>query len=75
MDYNIDLFAKDIMNCLNYSDRAEFVSSCFDYMQSKQQQEFFELLGAEKVVQQLKEDIIIEELEKRGYKITKEDAI
>ena len=50
MDYNIDLFAKDILNCVNKSDKAEFVSSCFDYMQPKEQQEFFELIGEEKVV-------------------------
>jgi hypothetical protein len=69
MDYNIDLFAKDILNCVNKSDKAEFVSSCFDYMQSSEQQEFFELIGEEKVVRQLKDDLIIEELKKRGYKL------
>lgn len=69
MDYNIDLFAKDILNCVNKSDKAEFVSSCFDYMQPSEQQEFFELIGEEKVVRQLKDDLIIEELKKRGYKL------
>jgi hypothetical protein len=75
MDYNIDLFAKDILNCVNKSDKAEFVSSCFDYMQPSEQQEFFELIGEEKVVRQLKDDLIIEELKMRGYIITKEIAI
>lgn len=74
MDYNIDLFAKDILNCVNKSDKAEFVSSCFDYMQPSEQQEFFELIGEEKVVRQLKDDLIIEELKMRGYIITKEIA-
>jgi hypothetical protein len=69
MDYNIDIFAKDILNCVNKSDKAEFVSSCFDYMQPSEQQEFFELIGEEKVVRQLKDDLIIEELKKRGYKL------
>lgn len=74
MDYNIDLFAKDILNCVNKSDKAEFVSSCFDYMQPSEQQEFFELIGEGKVVRQLKDDLIIEELKMRGYIITKEIA-
>lgn len=74
MDYNIDLFAKDILNCVNKSDKAEFVSSCFDYMQPSEQQEFFELIGEEKVIRQLKDDLIIEELKMRGYIITKEIA-
>ena len=69
MDYNIDIFAKDILNCVNKSDKAEFVSSCFDYMQPSEKQEFFELIGEEKVVRQLKDDLIIEELKKRGYKL------
>ena len=74
MDYNIDLFAKDILNCVNKSDKAEFVSSCFDYMQPSEQQEFFELIGEGKVIRQLKDDLIIEELKMRGYIITKEIA-
>lgn len=74
MDYNIDLFAKYILNCVNKSDKAEFVSSCFDYMQPSEQQEFFELIGEEKVVRQLKDDLIIEELKMRGYKITKDGS-
>lgn len=74
MDYKIDLFAKDILNCVNKSDKAEFVSSCFDYMQPPEQQDFFELIGEEKVVRQLKDDLIIEELKMRGYIITKEIA-
>ena len=74
MDYNIDLFAKDILNCVNKSDKAEFVSSCFNYMQPSEQQEFFELIGEGKVVRQLKDDLIIEELKMRGYIITKEIA-
>lgn len=74
MDYNIDLFAKDILNCVNKSDKAEFVSSCFNYMQPSEQQEFFELIGEEKVIRQLKDDLIIEELKMRGYIITKEIA-
>ena len=74
MDYNIDIFARDILNCVNKSDKVEFVSSCFDYMQPSEQQEFFELIGEEKVVRQLKDDLIIEELKMRGYKITKDGS-
>lgn len=75
MDYNIDIFARDILYRMNKSDKVEFVSSCFDYMQPLEQQEFFELIGEEKVVRQLKDDLIIEELKTRGYIITKEIAI
>ena len=74
MDYNIDIFARDILYCINKSDKVEFVSSCFDYMQPSEQQEFFELIGEEKVVRQLKDDLIIEELKMRGYKITKDGS-
>lgn len=41
MDYNIDIFARDILYRMNKSDKVEFVSSCFDYMQPSEQQEFF----------------------------------
>lgn len=74
MDYNIDIFARDILYRMNKPDKVEFVSSCFDYMQPLEQQEFFELIGEEKVVRQLKDDLIIEELKMRGYIITKEIA-
>lgn len=74
MDYNIDIFARDILYRMNKSDKVEFVSSCFDYMQPSEQQEFFELIGEEKVVRQLKDDLIIEELKMRGYKITKDGS-
>ena len=74
MDNNIDIFARDIMYCINKSDKTEFVSSCFDYMQPSEQQEFFELIGEEKVIRQLKDDLIIEELKMRGYKITKDGS-
>ena len=74
MDHNIDIFARDIMYCINKSDKVEFVSSCFDYMQPSEQQEFFELIGEEKVIRQLKDDLIIEELKMRGYKITKDGS-
>ena len=43
-------------------------------MQPSEQQEFFELIGEEKVIRQLKDDLIIEELKMRGYIITKEIA-
>ena len=74
MDYNIDIFARDILYRMNKSDKVEFVSSYFDYMQPSEQQEFFELIGEEKVVRQLKDDLIIEELKMRGYKITKDGS-
>lgn len=74
MDYNIDIFARDILYRMNKSDKVEFVSSCFDYMQPYEQQEFFELIGEKKVIRQLKDDLIIEELKMRGYKITKDGS-
>lgn len=74
MDYNIDIFARDILYRMNKSDKVDFVSLCFDYMQPSEQQEFFELIGEEKVVRQLKDDLIIEELKMRGYKITKDGS-
>lgn len=66
--HNMDPY--DIIDCLSYSEEVDFVFDCYDYLDGLHQKAFVEMLGAKEVVDLLKEDVIIKELERRGYKIT-----
>ena len=67
----IDMDIDELMDYVSMSDVVGFAYGCYEYLDECQQQEFIEMLGADEVVNRLGEDKIIEELESRGYKITK----
>lgn len=75
-DYRItcNMDADDIMDSLSESEEVEFVRDCYDYLGVFKQQEFIEKLGAEEIVEYLDDKAMIEELESRGYKITKDGS-
>lgn len=64
----------DIIDCLSDSEEVDFVFDCYDYLDALHQKAFVKMLGAKEVVDLLGEDEIIEELESRGYKITKDGS-
>lgn len=84
-DYRIfcDMDAGDIMDCLSDSQDLDFVYECYEYLSVFKQQDFIEKLGVEEViklldngefVEHLSDEDLIEELELRGYKITKDGS-
>lgn len=70
ISHNMDPY--DIIDCLSDSEEVDFVFDCYDYLDGLHQKAFVNMLGAKEVVDLLGEDVIIEELEGRGYIITKE---
>lgn len=73
----------ELMDYVSMSDVVGFVYDCYEDLGASQQQDFIEKLGVEKVieffndeeiVEHLGEDEIIYELERRGYKITKDGS-
>ena len=64
----------DIIDCLSDSEEVDFVFDCYDYLDALHQKAFVKMLGAKEVVNRLGEDEIIDELEGRGYKITKDGS-
>ena len=72
ISYNMDPY--DIIDCLSDSEEVDFVFDCYDYLDALHQKAFVKMLGAKEVVNRLGEDEIIEELESRGYKITKDGS-
>lgn len=70
--YN-DMDTGDIMDCLPESEKINFAYECFECLELYQRQDFIETLGADEVVDLLGEDEIIYELERRGYKITRDE--
>lgn len=71
--YN-DMDTGDIMDCLSESEKINFAYECFECLELYLRQDFIETLGADEVVDLLGEDEIIYELERRGYKITKDGS-
>lgn len=69
ISHNMDPY--DIIDCLSDSEEVDFVFDCYDYLDGLHQKAFVKMLGAKEVVDLLGEDVIIEELEGRGYIITK----
>ena len=82
-DYRIfcDMDAEDIMDCLSDSQEVDFVYKCYEYLSPLKQGDFIEKIGVEEVVnlldngeivEHLSDEDLIEELELRGYIITKD---
>lgn len=72
ISYNMD--TGDIMNCLSESEKVNFVYECFECLELYQQQDFIESLCADEIVEHLSDEDLIEELELRGYIITKDGS-
>ena len=71
ISYNIDPY--DIMDSLSDSEEVDFVFDCYDYLDSLHKKAFIKMLGADAVFGlRGREDVVIKELESRGYIITKE---
>lgn len=84
-DYRIycDMDAEDIMDCLSDSEEADFVYNCYECLSPLKQGDFIEKIGVEDVLKLLDDEEIfehlgdedlIEELELRGYIITKDES-
>lgn len=71
--YN-DMDTGNIIDCLPESEKIDFVYECFECLELYQRQDFIKALGANKLVDLLGEEAIIEELESRGYIITKDGS-
>lgn len=69
----IDMDIDELMDYVSMSDVVGFAYGCYEYLDECQQQEFIEMLGVEEVIKRLGDEAIIEELEGRGYKITKDE--
>lgn len=61
--------ASEIMDCLSESEEVAFVYECYDCLSVEQQKNFIETLDADEIVEYLGDEVLIEELESRGYKI------
>lgn len=79
----IDMDIDELMDYVSMSDVVGFVYDCYEYLGASQQQDFIEKLGVEEViklldngeiVEHLSDEDLIEELELRGYKITKDGS-
>lgn len=58
----------DAFNSLNYMEQAECVSNFYDWLNKSQQEQFIvEIIG------DTDDDVLIDELERRGYEIKKDD--
>lgn len=64
--------ASEIMDCLSESEEVAFVYECYDCLSVEKQKDFIETLDADEIVEYLGDEVLIEELESRGYIITKE---
>lgn len=61
--------ASEIMDCLSESEEVAFVYECYDCLSVEKQKDFIETLDADEIVEYLGDEVLIEELESRGYKI------
>ena len=58
----------DAFNSLNYMDQAECVSNFYDWLNSNQQEQFIA-----EIIEDADDDVLIGELERRGYEIKKDE--
>ena len=58
----------DAFNSLNYMEQAECVSKFYDWLNSNQQEQFIS-----EILEDADDDVLIGELESRGYNIKKDD--
>lgn len=74
-----DMDAEDIMDCLPDYQGVDFVYDCFECLKTSKKGDFIEKIGVEDViklliVEHLSDEDLIEELELRGYIITKDGS-
>lgn len=58
----------DAFNSLSYMEQAECVSNFYDWLNSNQQEQFIA-----EIIEDADDDVLINELERRGYNIKKDD--
>ena len=58
----------DAFNSLNYMEQAECVSNFYDWLQKSQQEQFIS-----EIIEDADDDVLIDELERRGYEVKKDD--
>jgi len=58
----------DAFNSLSYMEQAECVSNFYDWLNSNQQEQFIA-----EIIEDADDDVLIDELERRGYNIKKGD--
>lgn len=58
----------DAFNSLNYMEQAECVSNFYDWLNNSQQEQFIA-----EIIEDADDDILIGELEHRGYEVKKDD--
>ena len=84
-DYRIycDMDAMDIMDCLSDSQEVDFMCDCYRYLSPFKQEGFIEKIGVKEVVsilnngeivEHIGDETLIDELELRGYIITKDGS-
>ena len=65
-DVSIDI--DEAFNSLSYIEQAECVSNFYSWLLKQQQQEF-----AAQIIDEVDDDTLIDELERRGYEVKKDD--
>lgn len=58
----------DAFDSLSYKEQTECVSNFYDWLQKSQQEQFIAL-----IIEDVDDDVLIGELERRGYNIKKDD--
>ena len=58
----------DAFNSLNYMEQAECVSNFYDWLNSNQKEQFIS-----EIIEDADDDVLIDELERRGYNDKKDD--
>ena len=58
----------DAFNSLSYMEQAECVSNFYDWLNSNQQEQFIA-----EILEDADDDVLIDELERRGYEVKKDD--
>ena len=58
----------DAFNSLSYMEQAECVSNFYDWLNSNQQEQFIA-----EIIEDADDDVLINELERRGYDVKKDD--
>ena len=58
----------DAFNSLSYMEQAECVSNFYDWLQKSQQAQFIS-----EIISDADDDVLIDELERRGYEVKKDD--
>ena len=58
----------DAFNSLNYIEQAECVSNFYDWLPSSQQEQFIS-----QIIDYVDDDVLIGELERRGYEVKKDE--